>query len=393
MCRLEGADWNDGMDMADERGESCAFSAFYAWNLERLAMWIERLAEHGQGQIALLAEITTLLDRLPGEKRVGYGSWKARRKRLDAYLEKVAGCVSGRQVMIDAGALAKDLRAKARALTRQIQQNEWESLGKEGGCFNGYYDNNGKRVAGRDGRKVRMSLVGQVFPLMSGIADEEQVDTVIQTANRLLEDPIHGGMRLNTDYGACQPALGRAFSFSYGEKENGAVFSHMTVMYAFALYQRRRSNAGRAVWDGLYRMAMNQDVARIFPCLPEYFNAQGRGMYCYLTGSASWLVYLMLTQVYGVRGDCGNLRLDPQLTARDFGREKITGVTTSFAGRRLRIRYQRSGRRDPGAVTRVSINGKPVEVLSLDDQGALLKRSLIETLAKNKEHEVLVTLG
>ena len=32
--------------------------------------------------------------------------------------------------------------------------------------------------------------------------------------------------------------MGRMFGFAYGEKENGAVFSHMAVMYANALYQR-----------------------------------------------------------------------------------------------------------------------------------------------------------
>lgn len=32
--------------------------------------------------------------------------------------------------------------------------------------------------------------------------------------------------------------MGRMFGFAYGEKENGAVFSHMTVMYANALYKR-----------------------------------------------------------------------------------------------------------------------------------------------------------
>ena len=32
---LEGADWNDGMDMARQRGESVAFTAFYASNLRR----------------------------------------------------------------------------------------------------------------------------------------------------------------------------------------------------------------------------------------------------------------------------------------------------------------------------------------------------------------------
>ena len=47
-----------------------------------------------------------------------------------------------------------------------------------------------------------------------------------------------GGYRLNTDFKEEKFDLGRMFGFAYGEKENGAVFSHMTVMYANALYQR-----------------------------------------------------------------------------------------------------------------------------------------------------------
>ena len=38
-----------------------------------------------------------------------------------------------------------------------------------------------------------------------------------------------GGYRLNTDFKEEKFDLGRMFGFAYGEKENGAVFSHMTV--------------------------------------------------------------------------------------------------------------------------------------------------------------------
>ena len=47
-----------------------------------------------------------------------------------------------------------------------------------------------------------------------------------------------GGYRLNTDFGGVQLNLGRCFGFAFGHKENGAMFSHMAVMYANALYQR-----------------------------------------------------------------------------------------------------------------------------------------------------------
>ena len=41
------------------------------------------------------------------------------------------------------------------------------------------------------------------------------------------------------------------FGFAYGEKENGAVFSHMTVMYANALYQRGFAKEGAKALDTL----------------------------------------------------------------------------------------------------------------------------------------------
>ena len=30
--------------------------------------------------------------------------------------------------------------------------------------------------------------------------------------------------------------MGRAFGFAYNHKENGAIFSHMVMMYAYGLY-------------------------------------------------------------------------------------------------------------------------------------------------------------
>lgn len=40
------------------------------------------------------------------------------------------------------------------------------------------------------------------------------------------------------------------FGFAYGEKENGAVFSHMAVMFANALYKRGFVKEGHRALDG-----------------------------------------------------------------------------------------------------------------------------------------------
>ncbi len=351
LLRLEGADWNDGLDMAAQNGESVAFSAFYAWNLERLAELAEELGRRGSPRLRMARELVLLLDRLPGGRPVNYRSVRAKTARLDEYFTAVSRHVSGAVRDVDVADLAADLRIKARDLATRIHRREWIRAGRWG-FFNGYYDNAGRRVEGGVGGRVRMTLTGQVFPVMAGIADEGQVDAVIRAMRKWLRDPLTGGLRLNTDFGGIQPALGRAFSFAYGEKENGAVFSHMAIMMAFALYERRRAAAGRAVWHTLYRMATDPARARIFPGIPEYFNAEGRGMYAFLTGSASWLIYLLLTRVFGVRGEHGDLVLDPQLQPEDFDASGRAEVRCPFAGRTLAVMFH-NPRRLPATRYRV----------------------------------------
>lgn len=394
VCRLEGADWNDGLDMAAQRGESVAFSAFYAWNLARLARFAEELADRGVRSLPVREELLLLLDRLPGQRPVNYRSATAKRARLEGYLEAVARDLSGRMRRIRMMDLARDLQEKHADLAGRIRTREWIRIGREG-CFNGYYDNRGRRVEGAHRRGVRMTLTGQVFPLMSGIATPAQVDAVIRSVNRYLRDPRSGGIRLNTNFGAPQPELGRAFSFAYGEKENGAVFSHMAVMYAYSLYTRRRPLEGRAVWTALYRMATDQPRAKIFPGLPEYFNREGRGMYAYLTGSASWLIFLFLTQVFGVRGELGDLVLDPQLTREDFGRTDQVSVRTTFVDRPLHITVTNPERLEAGRyrVTAVRAGTTPLACTPLPPGGIRIARRLIAQLPPRTLTTLRVSLG
>ena len=61
--KLRGADWNDGLDMADERGESVAFTALYGGNLKNLSKDIRAYEEKtGKDTVELAKEILILLD-------------------------------------------------------------------------------------------------------------------------------------------------------------------------------------------------------------------------------------------------------------------------------------------------------------------------------------------
>jgi cellobiose phosphorylase len=208
-----------------------------------------------------------------------------------------------------------------------------------------------------------MTLTGQVFPIMSMVATDEQIREIYKSAKKYLWDPKLKGFRLNTDFKEVLPDLGRAFGFAYGEKENGSFFSHMNVMFAYALYKRGFAREGFEVLDSIYKMCLNTSASRMYPGIPEYFNAEGRGMYNYLTGSASWLMLTMLTRVFGIRGSMGDLVIDPKLVKEQFENSGGIAVNAEFAGKRIMVKYHNPDKLDYGEykVGNISINGVSVK--------------------------------
>ena len=312
--RLESADWNDGLDMASEHGESAAFSFMYGRNLNDICVFLEILKEKRRS-IFIFEELKMLLDRL--NSPVNYDSYKAKQKRLDLYFERIEN-FSGRKAEIKLDDLIIDLKAKSEHMLGWLSKKEWL---KEG-FFNGYYDNKAKRVEGSLAGSIRMLLQSQAFAIMSRAADKSQIRRDWISIKKHLRDKKSGGLRLNTDFKSVYVDLGRAFGFSYGDKENGAFFSHMNVMLANALYSRGFIKEGSEVLDSIYNMATDER-AGIPPVLPEYFNSQGKGLYLYLTGSASWYVYTLIEEVLGVKFANGDILFEPKLMPANFSKGNI----------------------------------------------------------------------
>jgi cellobiose phosphorylase len=145
------------------------------------------------------------------------------------------------------------------------------------------------------------------------------------------------------------------FGFAYGQKENGAVFSHMTTMYGNALYTRGFKKEGFKVIDTLYRHAADFESAGIYPGVPEYFDPKGRGVYHYLTGAASWLMLTVLTEMFGVKGQWGDIVFEPKLLPEQFDGEGKAGVSMEFNGCPIDITYVKTSSGD--SVTAVEVDG------------------------------------
>ncbi len=388
ICKLRGADWNDALDMASEHGESVAFTCAYAGNLLTLATLIRLLDKRTFSHTTkLMEEVTVLLENEPDM----YGDIPRKQKILSGYAARCRHHVSGGRFSISLSALAENLSRKADWLMEHLRRQEWIDGGETEGWFNSYYDNHGRAVEGFFGDHVRMMLTGQVFAVMGGVAKEGQIRKITAAADHYLYKKEIGGYRLNTDFHELKFDMGRMFGFAYGEKENGAVFSHMTVMYANALYRRGFVREGFKALKTLADTALDFDTSRVYPGIPEYFRSDGRGMYQYLTGAASWYMLTMITEVFGVRGEAGDLILYPKLLPCQFDEDGKASISLPFAGKTFTIIYSNKDRKDFGSY-RVASAQCGETTLEVDEKDfVILPREMLIALPEDT-HTITVNL-
>ncbi|MDD5692659.1 MAG: cellobiose phosphorylase, partial [Candidatus Omnitrophica bacterium] len=163
--------------------------------------------------------------------------------------------------------------------------------------------------------------------------------------------------------------------------------------FAYALYKQGYAADGWKALSSLYKMASDTGSSKIYPCLPEYFDLRGRGMYSYLTGSASWFMLTMLTQVFGVRGRNGDLVIEPKLSKAHFSKNTSISIGRTFAGRRIKIVFLNPARLDFGRyrIAKVRLNS---ENLPIDKSRYLIiTREVILDLPANKLNVLELHLG
>lgn len=387
IMRLRGADWNDALDMADKNGESVAFTCAYAGNFKQLADTLRLFKEKtGCAEVEVMQEISTLLK----DDVSLYNDVAAKVATLDAYMDQCAHNISGATVKVSIDELAQNLEHKADWIMEHIRKNEWIEGKDNDGWFNSYYDDSKNAVEGYFENGVRMMLTGQVFATMSKTATEEQVSKICKSADQYLYDAAVGGYRLNTDFHELKFDMGRMFGFAYGEKENGAVFSHMTVMYANALYKRGFVKEGYKALQTLADKALDFETSKIYPGIPEYFNNEGRGLYHYLTGAASWYMMTVITEVFGVHGETGNLAITPKLLNVQFDENKSASISLFFAGKEFEVTINNTNNKEYGEykVGKADCDGVALQVF---DEKAVMDKASVDALSDGV-HKITVEL-
>ena len=201
-------------------------------------------------------------------------------------------------------------------LDKKINQyfwhNKWFGRGitDDGNLFGIESDSEGK-----------MFLNPQSWAMLADVMSEQQKSVAIRQIYQQLATPF-GVTMLAPSYTKMREDIGRVTQKSPGVAENGSVYNHAAVFYAYALFESGFSQQG---FDVISRMLPNQDdpsqQGQLANYIPNYYRGAyyqfqsyaGRSSQLFNTGTVAWYYKSVVDGLCGIRGFKSGVRIAPQL--------------------------------------------------------------------------------
>lgn len=185
----------------------------------------------------------------------------------------------------------------------------------------------------KNDKEGKIYLNPQSWALLSGAASDEQKASMLLSIAEQLTTP-YGVMMLAPSYTKMREDVGRLTQKYPGVSENGSVYNHAAVFYAYSLYQHGEH---QQAFEVLKAMIPNFDDAVTRGQLPVYIPNYYRGAYFQLpeqagksshlfnTGTLAWFYRCIVEELCGLKGEKGNLLIQPKLPK---SLQTISGVRT-----------------------------------------------------------------
>ena len=170
----------------------------------------------------------------------------------------------------------------------------------------------------------KIFINAQSWAIMSGTATGERAASCIASIERLLLTPA-GPMTLAPAFSRMHEDIGKITQKNPGLYENGSVYCHAGAFYAYALYLSRRGDQAfsalrRLLPGGIENTLERSGQAPLY--IPNFYGGTaaaayraGKSSHCPATGTVAWYYRTVVACLFGVRGEFGGLRIDPQLPA------------------------------------------------------------------------------
>lgn len=219
----------------------------------------------------------------------------------------------------------------------------------------------------------------QSWAILSGAASFEQQQKMISAVTEQLMTP-YGVMMLAPSYTSMVEDVGRLTQKHPGVSENGSVYNHAAIFYAYSLFQVGQNDLAFDVLKKILPSFDNSDKSgQLAVFVPNYYRGAyyqfpeqaGRSSQLFNTGTLAWLYRCLVEELCGLKGGNGVLHVAPKLPS---SLSKVSGQRL-FRGATLNYNIEKSAQ-----VTKLETY--------LDNQ--LIADNRLKNLVANKTYQVII---
>jgi cellobiose phosphorylase len=246
----------------------------------------------------------------------------------------------------------------AAELKRAVEETAWD-----GDWYIYGYDDEGKAFGTSREEEGKIYLNVQTWAVISGCAEGERKEKCLSAIDRL--DTNCGPVLLWPPFSGWNERIGRLSLKLAGTTENGSVYCHGSLFKAFAdCVGNRPDKAYETVRKTLPTNPLNppEKNLQVPIFIPNfYFGLKdspnfGRSSQNNSTGTVSWLLWVVVEHILGVRATVDGLMIDPGLPA---GWNGYT-MTRKYRSAKYEIHVRKTGSRADTGVKEIKVNGKPL---------------------------------
>jgi cellobionic acid phosphorylase len=240
------------------------------------------------------------------------------------------------------------------------------------------FTDDGVPIGVKDNAEGKIFLNTQSFGLLSGAPDEKRIKAIIEAVAQWMSTPF-GLVILAPSYSHMNENIGRLTQKHPSTAENGSVYCHANVFYAYALL---KYGYGDKAYDILRRLIPGPDETDLrrrehLPLyLPNYYRGPfnprvcGKASHLMNTGSLVWFYRCFVEEIFGLRGTEQGLLVQPCMPKALRG----TVLNRRFRGKMLHVCYHSLANTTK---TTLILNGKILSSALIPDEELQSENELI----------------
>jgi len=219
-----------------------------------------------------------------------------------------------------------------KAVNKHLFRGDWFARG---------ITDNGRVFGTEKDQQGKIYLNPQSWAMLSGAANPVQQKVIVAEINKRLMTPF-GVMMLSPSYTDMVEDIGRITQKHPGVSENGSVYNHAAVFYAYALYQADQNDLAFDVLKKIMPSLNNcLQTGQLPVFVPNYYRGAyhefpqhvGRSSQLFNTGTVSWLYRCIVEELCGLKASNNTLIIAPKLPSQIrqlSGQRKYRGAIVNF---------------------------------------------------------------